>query len=84
MGSGSNPDCASESTGKLLKCRLLGPPQTTTSEWQGLENLFLLVCFFKSTAEFDAAGLGTLRLLRMGSSGPGPWGSLETGASTSP
>lgn len=70
MGSGSNPDCASESTGKLLQCRLLGPPQTTTSECQRLENLLLLVCFFKSTAECDAASLETLRFPPMGSSEP--------------
>lgn len=70
MGSGSNPDCASESAGKPLRCRPLGPPQTTSSEWPRLENLLLLVCFFKSTAECDAAGLETLRLLPMGSSEP--------------
>lgn len=39
---------------KLLKCRLLGPPWATTSEWQGLEK----VCFFKSTAGSQAASRG--------------------------
>lgn len=46
-------------------------------EWRGLENLFLLVCFFKSIAEFDSAGLETWRLLQMWSSEPCPWGRLE-------
>lgn len=55
MGSGSKPDCAPESTGEPLKCRPPGLPQTTTSELHGLENL----CFFKPTAEFDAAGRET-------------------------
>lgn len=45
MDSGLKPGCASESTGKLLKCRLLGPPQMTTPERQSLENLFF---FFSS------------------------------------
>ena len=39
---------------KLLKCRLLGPPWASTSEWHGLEKF----CFFKSTAGSQAASRG--------------------------